>query len=384
MQSYNKDRGDNEIDLGKGPAVISNLVCRFWISEFVYINLRKIGLYHRKVMPLTYNEPRFVGANISMDGVMSPNEWYSDIMLDDDIRKEVENGIIADPLQNFSELIHHFKKETISKEINAYEKIIHVHIPSFPVVTFLIFSSGKVVQGGALSEFHATYAALQFSKYLNKHLDIPVRVTNFRITNIVMIIKRPFPLDLYRMKKEMSSTTVYNPKRFPAARISGIERPREKILAYRSGSVVVCGCNSMESLKIKYHEMYALSDKYRDIKTPNMSPQEYRHHGAKMLQNQNLSMVSDNLQIKSNPHALIQNPDIKKLTDAQINKNMMISLGSRMLLKQPMELLKQIDTVDDEYEDEEDEEEEDDDDTQLTNIDDDDQLYEVEMEMEDD
>lgn len=298
---------------------INNIVTAFSLGK-ICINLIKLVLENRDI-PCTYNKPRFVAMNLIGEGKPAVNEWYS---------KSFENEQWYQELQGtdeFDEIVNKLTLEDMCHEYNANNKVFEMKIPYFPRVTFLLFATGKVVQGGAFTPEHAVYAALQFSIFINEKLNISTKVEDFVITNIVMSIKRNFELDLIRMSEELGSNAIYEPIRFPAVRIRGLKNKNVMILGYRSSAMVTCGAYSISTLMETYYEMHKLSDKYRETKIFGMSQQQYRLLGFKKSQS-DLMKLNEQLQIKSNPLALTDNQKQLIQSKQEIQEKIQLSLGS--------------------------------------------------------
>jgi len=319
----------NVFNFGKGPCIFNNMVCSFNLGPNLILNLRKIGLDFRETFPFSYNKPTFTAANINMEGKPAINEWYC---------KNYENEQwyrdLVDDEELRQSIVEKFAMEEMNHKFNGYGKIIEMKVPWFPSVAFLIFTTGKVVQSGAFTPEHAEYAAIQFSIYVNKYLHIPVKVQDFTIANIVMSIKCDNMLNLYGIAKKLKSTAVYDPMRFPAVRISGVDNPKQKILVYRKGAMVSCGCSTMSEIKKKYFEMYEIAEKYIDRKNHKMSHKEYRLKASKKIQKHaNRLLLNEKLQLKANPNALSENG--KRLLHSKNNliETLLLDFGSSSILK---------------------------------------------------
>jgi TATA-box binding protein (TBP) (component of TFIID and TFIIIB) len=318
----------NVFDFGKGPCIFNNMVCSFNLGPNLILNLRKIGLDFRETFPFSYNKPTFTAANINMEGKPAINEWYCN-----NYEKEQWYHDLAGDEELRQSIVEKFAMEEMNHKFNGYGKIIEMKVPWFPSVAFLIFTTGKVVQSGAFTPEHAEYAAIQFSIYVNKYLHIPVKVQDFTIANIVMSIKCDNMLDLYGIAKKLKSTAVYDPMRFPAVRISGVDNPKQKILVYRKGAMVSCGCSTMSEIKKKYFEMYEIAEKYIDRKYHKMSHKEYRLKASKKIQKHaNRLLLNEKLQLKANPNALSENG--KRLLHSKNNliETLLLDFGSSSIL----------------------------------------------------
>jgi TATA-box binding protein (TBP) (component of TFIID and TFIIIB) len=85
-----------------------------------------------------------------------------------------------------------------------------------PYTTATIWSSGKITSAGAKTEADAYKAARRFCRLLQK-MKFNVRLTNFRIVNVLATCSMPFSLDVLRLADNHRKECQYEPELHPGA-----------------------------------------------------------------------------------------------------------------------------------------------------------------------
>ncbi|MBU0762136.1 MAG: TATA-box-binding protein [Candidatus Altiarchaeota archaeon] len=127
-----------------------------------------------------------------------------------------------------------------------------------PKITALIFSSGKSVLTGALSEENIGVAV---DKVKAKLLEAGIKVKStpcFEVQNIVASADLGSKINLDQLAIE-SLNTEYEPEQFPGL-VFRIENPKTVILVFATGKLVLTGAK-------KTSDLYAATDKTRDMIT---------------------------------------------------------------------------------------------------------------------
>lgn len=153
---------------------------------------------------------------------------------------------------------------------------INVEAPGIDPTTALVFASGNVVHTGAKTEDHSRLSAHYLATFFNTVLKIPVRVENFKITNMVSDMKTGFEVDLYSLKNALGSRATYKPERFPACRIRCETDMKQVSLIYWSGGVVLTGCKNRDNIRNMHKTTFKLCKKHRHIVRGSVSKGEYR------------------------------------------------------------------------------------------------------------
>ena len=132
-----------------------------------------------------------------------------------------------------------------------------------PATTALTFSSGSVVCTGAKSVESAQHAA---DIYINifKRVVPEARVSAFRIQNLVANAKCDFTVDLVGILRAFSAHVTFSIEVFPGL-VFRFDTPKIVFLVFRSGSVVITGARSMESVRDMFSKFYMhVLYKFRD------------------------------------------------------------------------------------------------------------------------
>ena len=124
-----------------------------------------------------------------------------------------------------------------------------------PKTTALIFASGKMVCTGAKSEADSYTAALQYAKALKKIGNKDVKLSDFKIQNIVGSHDVGFHIKL----ETLLSRTVesgqkdcrYEPELFPGL-IFRMAKPKVVLLIFASGKIVLTGAKDREEIYEAY------------------------------------------------------------------------------------------------------------------------------------
>lgn len=196
------------------PATIVNVVSTYNLGGLT-LNLRKIAIYERDKIPVKFNPMRFAAATVNLT--------------------------------------------------NEDDK-----------TTALMFGSGNMVHTGAKTEEEARLHAHTLVRFLNTFLDIPARVTDFTITNIVCDFKLGFEVDLSAIKKELGTRAKYNPIKFPACRILSIDDPKEVGLVYTSGGTVLTGLKNRQRTNKLHKSIYDICCRHRFVAKGSVSKAEMR------------------------------------------------------------------------------------------------------------
>lgn len=178
--------------------------------------------------------------------------------------------------------------------------------------TTLLFSSGKAVQAGALSEIQALedawYSAMLFSKVFG---NIPVMVDNFRITNMVYRLYLGYQVDLWKLDASLGPRSIYTPEKspdaFPACRIREVvgEKKCQVWLVYRSGRVVITGAKTWEEIKLMIEKIIMLCADFKldKSKLTILDENSYRLEDRNEYSSkENIKILNDELKLLFNDH----------------------------------------------------------------------------------
>lgn len=110
-----------------------------------------------------------------------------------------------------------------------------------PKTTALIFASGKMVCTGAKSEEMSETASKQYAKSIMKVGNKDVKMTDFKIQNIVGSHDVGFQIKLESFKNAVGDLLCrYDPDIFPGA-IFRMADPKVVLLIFASGKIVLTG-----------------------------------------------------------------------------------------------------------------------------------------------
>lgn len=136
--------------------------------------------------------------------------------------------------------------------------------------TALIFSTGRVVQTGALTETQACadawYVAKVFSRIFG---NIPIVIENFHITNMVYRLFLGYPVDLWKLNASLGAKSCYRPEgcsdAFPACRIREVTGDKRRLvsLVYLSGKVVNTGAKNSKEISYMEEKIIAMCKDFK-------------------------------------------------------------------------------------------------------------------------
>ena len=109
-----------------------------------------------------------------------------------------------------------------------------------PKTTALIFQSGKMVCTGAKSEEESENAAKMYAKLIRKVGNKDVKISDFKIQNIVGSHFVGFQIKLETLMSQTGESSRYEPELFPGL-IYRMKRPKVVLLIFASGKIVLTG-----------------------------------------------------------------------------------------------------------------------------------------------
>ncbi|XP_076021386.1 TATA-box-binding protein-like [Genypterus blacodes] len=115
-----------------------------------------------------------------------------------------------------------------------------------PRTTALIFSSGKIVCTGAMSEEQSKLAARRYARMVQK-LGFPAKFLDFKIQNIVGSCDMKFSIQLDGLSLANQQTCSYEPELFPGL-IYRMVQPKIVLLIFASGKVVLTGAKTRSEI----------------------------------------------------------------------------------------------------------------------------------------
>jgi transcription initiation factor TFIID TATA-box-binding protein len=106
-----------------------------------------------------------------------------------------------------------------------------------PHTTATIWSSGKITCAGAKSEPDAYKAARRYSRILQK-MQFRVRLTNYRVVNVLATCTLPFSIDIIRIANKFQKECSYEPELHPGATFK-LKELRTTLKLFTTGSVTL-------------------------------------------------------------------------------------------------------------------------------------------------
>jgi transcription initiation factor TFIID TATA-box-binding protein len=161
--------------------------------------------------------------------------------------------------------------------LNTNEHILNIRynpskfgaiILKFNNVTFLLWSSGRVVCTGAKSVTTAEEVSKQFAKCINKlddHNDSIILsvIKTFKVQNIMGNEKMDFPLDLYSLLYAKPKNAFYEPELFPGLQFKPSLFESTTVLMFVGGKIVITGVKTEEKYKETKCHIQRLLIKYK-------------------------------------------------------------------------------------------------------------------------
>jgi transcription initiation factor TFIID TATA-box-binding protein len=151
-----------------------------------------------------------------------------------------------------------------------------------PLATSLIFSNGKIIVLGAKTEEDSENACRRVGKII-KNLNYPVKLTDFKVQNVVGSCDVRFQIDLYKLDNYIkssvkSSRVAFEPEIFPGLiyrlipnkthnNESNEKSPNIAFLIFNSGKIVITGGKNRNQIYEAFNKVYPLLY-YAKIKIP--------------------------------------------------------------------------------------------------------------------
>tara|TARA_B110000211_G_C14066379_1_gene547846 strand:+ start:313 stop:1140 length:828 start_codon:yes stop_codon:yes gene_type:complete len=127
-----------------------------------------------------------------------------------------------------------------------------------PRSTALTFASGAVVCTGAKSVVESIDAANIYTSIIKKACS-PIQIhmeTGTKVQNIVASARCGFAIDLYGIAAMFDVRTSFEMSLFPGL-VFRIDQPKVVFLVFRSGSIVITGSNSIETIETIFAQFYS-------------------------------------------------------------------------------------------------------------------------------
>lgn len=106
-----------------------------------------------------------------------------------------------------------------------------------PYTTATIWSSGKVTCAGAKSEQDAYKAARRYCRLLER-MKFKVRMSNYRVVNVLATCNMPFSLDIARLAEKYQKECSYEPELHPGATFK-IKELKSTLKLFTTGSITL-------------------------------------------------------------------------------------------------------------------------------------------------
>jgi TATA-box binding protein (TBP) (component of TFIID and TFIIIB) len=162
----------------------------------------------------------------------------------------------------------------------------------------IFFKYEHQVHTGSKTEDHARLAANEIVYFLNRFLGIPASVNNFQITNMVANFKVGYEIDLHNIKAQLGSNAEYNPKKFPACRMTSMKSKNRKALIYMSGAIVEMGLKDRTEISQLQKEVWQVVSMNRLNSKATVSKREYRLiQEEKNVEEAKIKMINKQLKV---------------------------------------------------------------------------------------
>jgi transcription initiation factor TFIID TATA-box-binding protein len=113
-----------------------------------------------------------------------------------------------------------------------------------PKCTILVFSSARIIIIGSSSEAQAELAAREARRLFVKALNIPAKLTSFRITNIVANADFGFKINITTLCEQRG---VIKNENFPGVIFKGLKDVKSALI-FSSGKVVFTGAKAIDDI----------------------------------------------------------------------------------------------------------------------------------------
>lgn len=133
-----------------------------------------------------------------------------------------------------------------------------------PHTTATIWSSGKITCAGAKSESDAYKAARRYSRILQK-MQFRVRLTNYRVVNVLATCTVPFCIDIIRIANKFQKECSYEPELHPGATFK-LKDLRTTLKLFTTGSITLTS-PSVQIAQQAINHIYPILYEYRRMLT---------------------------------------------------------------------------------------------------------------------
>lgn len=162
-----------------------------------------------------------------------------------------------------------------------------------PYTTATIWSSGKVTCAGAKTEKDAYIAARRYCRLLQK-MQFKVKMTNYRVVNVLSTCNMPFSMDISRLAERYQKECSYEPELHPGATFK-IKDLKATLKLFTTGSITLTSPSVLIAQQA-IDRIYPILVEFKRISLSSNASQQY----VAKFQNNNFGNARLNESINTN------------------------------------------------------------------------------------
>lgn len=157
------------------------------------------------------------------------------------------------------------KRNLEPKSIGLMSIEIGLKYSTGPLIKFLIFKSGKIIQSGHNSDEYGRLTAMKLCIFITYHTWIDCDISMYRITNIIASINLNNIIDLSRIKDRYGDkANLINEEFHKPILVLRDVNDSVRLIFYENGLGIICGIKSINDIESNYHLMHEIASTYHN------------------------------------------------------------------------------------------------------------------------
>ena len=185
----------------------------------------------------------------------------SDVTIPTDLYPSLDN-LVASAYLNVAIDLKSFTFRVRNAEYNPRKVNACVIRLRQPRCTLMLYAPGKAMVTGARSAEDAAVAVRKAAKLLALAGYGDVRISDFKVENIVGSTDVRFPIRLEALATDWKTYTSYEPEIFPGL-VFRMHEPKISVLVFVSGKVVFTGARNLDEMRLAFQRLYPVLYKFR-------------------------------------------------------------------------------------------------------------------------
>jgi TATA-box binding protein (TBP) (component of TFIID and TFIIIB) len=158
------------------------------------------------------------------------------------------------------------KRNTSNNYAGTKNITIGLKYSTGPLVKFLIFKTGKVVQSGHKSDEYGRLIAMKLCVFITYHTWMDCIISNYHIVNIVVTVNLNKTIDLSKIKDRYGDKAAIESEEFdrPVLILRDINNDSSRLMIHDNGVGIICGINNINDIEENYHLMHEIASLYHN------------------------------------------------------------------------------------------------------------------------